>query len=267
MDASEFRIYISGFFDGEGGITIARTRANGLSDYHCVHVTLTQRAKHRDILDRAAADYGGHVLIRKQQSRVRALWAETAVWQLQHKAKIRRFLLDIQPFCIVKAKQVAIALEFLATFEKGVVTRDVLGRIHGRVLSADEIERRERLRLALREANELGPPKVKPSALPPLDVQARRQRESELIGDMASVPRGEGHYRTTLTEDTVRAIRLDHARGLLARGALAARYGLTLYALDRIIYRQTWKHVTDAPFEGPVSVVEQPALFSQEAEG
>lgn len=147
--------YIAGFFDGEGSVSIARNRANGKSDYHKVIVTLTQRAKHRRVLDEVCALYGGAVVLKKQMN---ARWALGATWQLQSTPDIERFLVAMQPHVIVKAEQVRIALEFVRSRKPaGYAPRNGLGQLQGKSLSQDEIDRREALRLQMLEANHLGP--------------------------------------------------------------------------------------------------------------
>jgi hypothetical protein len=239
---SEWHGYLAGFFDGEGSVTIARVRANGLSDYHKIVVAVGQRAKYREVLDRIQAEFGGYVMLRQQESRVRHLWAEHAVWQLQDKRGIERFLAAIQPHSMVKREQIRIGLEFVQTFTAAARARDSLGRIRGKVLTSEEIERRERLRLELRAANELGPPKAKPSILPPLDVQLRRP--SELIADPTTVRRGVDRYNARFTEDDIRSIRDVYESKGATQEALAAQYGVSLMTINKIVNRKTWRHVT-----------------------
>lgn len=241
---SEWNAYVAGFFDGEGHVSIGRVRVGERSDYHKIVVGIGQRSKSRAVLDRIQADFGGHIYIANQKTRIAEQWAEQANWELQDKPSIRVFLEAIQPYVIVKASQVALGLEFIQTFQKSPHMRDALGRIRGRALTANEVERRERIRLAMREANLLGPPRVKPSTLPPLDVQTLERLPEDLSADFTTVPRGERHYRSRLTEDQVRAMRAEHDAGGVTRSVLAAKYGITVMALDRIIYRQTWRHVT-----------------------
>lgn len=236
--------YLAGFWDGEGSVSIVRNRANGLSDYHKVIVTLSQRAKHRDVLDQVAHEFGGMVSIRQQPTRIVQAWAEQAVWQLQDKAGIARFLTAIQPHLRIKGRQAALALEFIATFQKAPSLRDALGRIHGRTLSVEEIERRERLRLAMRELNELGPPRVKPSTLPPLDLQHRDRSAVAAIANAATVERGTQRYNARLTDEAVRAIRAEYAAGGVSQSTLAAKYGVSLMLINGVVRGTRWRHVT-----------------------
>lgn len=243
MSNTEWHAYIAGFFDGEGSVTIARVRANDRSDYHKIIVGLSQRAKYRQVLDDICADFGGRVSIANERTRVTQKWAQQAKWQLQDKPGITRFLTAIQPYLRVKTQPVALGLEFVGSFEKAPKMRDSLGRIRGKLLSVDEIEHRERLRLAMRAANELGPPRVKPSQLPPLDVQHRAARE--LMIDPSTVRRGMSHTNSKLTDDQVRAIRAAYAAGGVTQTTLSKEYGVSLMLINGIVRRTRWSHVTD----------------------
>lgn len=240
--------YVAGFFDGEGSVTIARVRTGGYSDYHKIVVAIGQRAKYGAILNRIQESFGGTVAIGSQKHRLADRWAEHAHWQLQRKSEIERFLMALQPYCVVKAKQIELGLEFVRFVNKPAVQRDALGRIVGRGVTPEIIERREQLRLAMREANELGPPRVKPSTLPPLDIQARPA--ADLSGNRATVERGVQRWNSKLTEDDVRSIRADYAAGGITQKALAARHGVHLMLINGIVHRTRWRHVPDIPSEG-----------------
>lgn len=236
--------YIAGFFDGEGSVSIVRNRANGYSDYHKIVITLSQRAKHRLVLDYIAEEFGGTVAIRNQPTRIAQAWAEQAVWQLQDKPSQERFLTAIQPYVLVKAEPVRIGLEFLRTFRAPTPVRDALGRIQGKSLSAEEIERREALRLALREANELGPHRVPPSTLPPLDLRHRQRALEEVVSNPATIERGTQRYNAKLTDDDVRAIRTAFTVGGVTKHFLAQQYGVSDMVIGGIIRGTRWGHVT-----------------------
>lgn len=83
----------------------------------------------------------------------------------------------------------------------------------------------------------------------------RRERLKALRGGIRRVarfasrlfwrrPRGEQHYRTTLTESDVREIRRRYAAGEL-QTTIGADFGLTKNAISKIVNRKTWKHVED----------------------
>lgn len=58
-----------------------------------------------------------------------------------------------------------------------------------------------------------------------------------------AVPRGEQNGRATLTEDIVREIRRRTAAGPINQAALARDLGVGHRTLNRIVLRQSWKHV------------------------
>lgn len=225
-------------------MTIARQRANGYSDYHKLVVGLSQRAKHRLVLDYIQEEFGGMVSEVGSPTRVAKAWAVQAKWQLQDKPSQERFLTAIQPYVIVKAEPVRIGLEFIRTFCAPTPMRDALGRIQGKSLSLEEIEHRERLRLALHDANELGPPRVKPSTLPPLDLRHRDRTGEAILSDTTTVSRGEHRYNARLTEENVRELRAVYAAGGVTQQALADRYGVSLMAINKVLNGKAWAHVT-----------------------
>ena len=60
------------------------------------------------------------------------------------------------------------------------------------------------------------------------------------------VSRGEAHYAAKLTEDDVREIRRRYAldRTIACRERLAAEKGVSVPTVCKVVYRQSWKHVT-----------------------
>lgn len=55
--------------------------------------------------------------------------------------------------------------------------------------------------------------------------------------------RGEGHYKTRLTEADVRKIRRRYRRGGITLEELAGEYQTTKQSIHAIVARKTWKHV------------------------
>src|SRR5882672_7383591 len=124
-----FAAYTAGFFDGEGWLVIGVERHDGRSDVHHIGLYITQRARHREVLDRIQARFGGVVTIRDTKIRGKENWAEQANWHIHTREQIQQFCRAVQPYCLVKARQIAIALEYGAEFTVGSPLRDGLGRI------------------------------------------------------------------------------------------------------------------------------------------
>jgi hypothetical protein len=57
------------------------------------------------------------------------------------------------------------------------------------------------------------------------------------------IPRGEGQWRSLLTDDAVRSIRERYAAGGVSQYALAQEYGVTQTNISHVIRRKSWKHV------------------------
>jgi hypothetical protein len=55
--------------------------------------------------------------------------------------------------------------------------------------------------------------------------------------------KGVSNWKTTLTEDDVRAIRAEYRGGYGGYTPLRERYGLTRGAIYRIVKRKNWKHI------------------------
>ena len=53
---------------------------------------------------------------------------------------------------------------------------------------------------------------------------------------------GEKHHQAKLTAEKVRAVRAAHARGWTQR-QLAAWMGVALGTINKVVHRETWKHV------------------------
>jgi hypothetical protein len=239
-----FSAYVAGFFDGEGWVVIGRERKAGRSDVHRIAVYLTQRARYRDVLGRVQSEFGGTVSVRDTKIRATENWAEQADWHIHTREQIERFCLAVQPYCIVKAPQIAIALEFVQGFQASSAVRDSLGRIHGKHITTDELERRERLRMALKESNARGPLRTVRIERPTLDVQRLERAPTLQLGDRSTFRRGEALYNAKLTEDAVRAIRAAHAAGGVTLETLAIRYGVSPAAVRQVLRGLTWAHVT-----------------------
>lgn len=240
-----FAAYAAGFFDGEGWVVISVEHGReGRSDNHHIGVYVTQRARHREVLDRLQKVFGGTISVRDTKIKGRENWAEQADWHIHTRPQIEAFCRAVQPHCIVKEKQIAIALEFVIDFAVSPNLRDDLGRIKGRSLTAEEVGRRERLRLALQVVNAKGPDRVVKIVRPARVVQHIDRSNEVVTANKATISRGEHRPLAKLTENDVRAIRSAYDAGGTTMDALAATYGVTSPAIRGVVRRLSWQHVT-----------------------
>ena len=105
--------YAAGFFDGEGCISVmkrvARRRYGVYFDY-AMHVRIANT--NFDVLEWLQIRFGGSIYdhtSKKNRGNRQQSW----VLHL-HSTKAKEFLLAIEPFVVVKRKQIAIAYKFLA---------------------------------------------------------------------------------------------------------------------------------------------------------
>lgn len=100
----EDKIYIAGFFDGEGCVTI---RYDARHDYHTISVSISQNE--RNILEWICEEYGGKIY----SGRHGKFYGYE--WVLYRKNDIIRFLNDILPSLRIKKDQAIIGLKFCET--------------------------------------------------------------------------------------------------------------------------------------------------------
>lgn len=120
--------YVAGLFDGEGCIYISK-------DLHCLQVSISQKTT--GILKLLATKFGGKI---RTKSKCHSCWQ----WRLTNKQEIIGFLQAIEPHVIIKKSDVAIAFEFLNTYEKSRGYR---------VLKGDDLEYRQNLKDRLHAYN------------------------------------------------------------------------------------------------------------------
>ncbi len=237
--------FCAGFWDGEGWAVIGiEYGKEGRSDIHHAGIYATQRVRHRAVLDYLHVAFGGTISIRDTRlSKGSENWAEQANWHIHTRPEIERFCRAVQPYCLVKAAQVAIMLEYVTGFEVSPNLRDDLGRIRGRSLSAEEVARRERLRLALKVANATGPERTVKIEHPRRSAFRIARSRDDLAANPKTLSRGERRPLARLTETGVRAIRSAHAAGGVTMDALAVQYGVSPAAIRQVIRRLSWQHV------------------------
>lgn len=85
------------------------------------------------------------------------------------------------------------------------------------------------------------PPCCNPNHLytgdPAANAQDRRRRGRSM--------RGSAHYVAKLTENDVRAIRMDRTVGGLSHSQLAKKYGVSMSNIRNIVMGRTWAHLLD----------------------
>lgn len=244
MDVAQLNAYAAGFYDGEGWLVISVERGKeGRSDNHHIGVFVTQRVSHREPLDLLQAEFGGTITIRDTKVKGSENWAEQADWHIHTRAQIEKFCRAVQPYCLVKTRQVQIALEFVTGFQVAASMRDNLGRVQGRTLSVEEIQRRERLRLELQVVNVRGSTRTEKIERAPREIQHIDRSKVVLKADPANVSRGEHRYNSVLNDEKVRLIRSEYAAGGVTMDALALRYGVTATGIRQVVRRLTWQHV------------------------
>lgn len=114
---SELKIeYYAGLFDGEGYIQVARQSKGSMNMGKRVTLALRTGISMCDPapLVHLASDFGGRIYTQERPNpKHRTLYA----WLVTSKSA-HRFLLAIQPFCIVKKPQIDLAIQFAELVEK-----------------------------------------------------------------------------------------------------------------------------------------------------
>ncbi len=108
------KAYLAGFFDGEGCIYASYNRnphparKNASPPRYYIAATVTNT--HYPILALFKAFFGGGISYKSDDSKC-------AHWRVSARDDLTYFLTAIQPYCIVKAEQIKIALVFLKTVQ------------------------------------------------------------------------------------------------------------------------------------------------------
>lgn len=92
------KVYAAGFFDGEGYVAVAKTRAKTMVTGYAHSIRVTVGQKNQDPLYWLRERWGGTIYYYPQHK-------SAAEWMIFSEVA-RRFLTDIQPFLIVKKAQV-----------------------------------------------------------------------------------------------------------------------------------------------------------------
>jgi hypothetical protein len=103
--------YIAGFFDGEGSVSIYQPSKSKKPTLFQMSASLCQKVENASLLLELKAKYGGGLTVRRN-SRTNPRWSDCLIWSVSAR-KAEVFLRDIQPFSLVKARQIAVALAFM----------------------------------------------------------------------------------------------------------------------------------------------------------
>lgn len=126
--------YVAGFYDGEGSIGIYRTVRTRKTFYLRSQLVQNVSPEARRLLDHLQVEYGGHVSFSRS-----ANGREKMNWQIGG-PKAAFFLVEIQPFLRLKARQADLAIRFQMTRPEQI--RGVGGRLESyprSVTRADEM--------------------------------------------------------------------------------------------------------------------------------
>lgn len=107
--------YVAGVFDGEGWITVCRTKLGGYRQYSADYVryqlVVGVGNTHRPLVDRLHAQFGGSYSVSHVAKRKMPLARTNYTWTLASQPAAD-FLSYILPHMLVKAEEAALAVEF-----------------------------------------------------------------------------------------------------------------------------------------------------------
>lgn len=109
MTTQEFTVYMAGFFDGEGYVGAYRTdytRKSGKEE-HTMAVRVIIGQKYPEVLQLAHEIWGGSIYSEIDKRTGNTFWR----WEIRGR-KASDFVIAIQPYVIVKARQCKLVLEY-----------------------------------------------------------------------------------------------------------------------------------------------------------
>ena len=109
MKQENIKIYLAGYFDGEGCILICHNNRKGKNSGHRLEMQITST----DLapLSLIKAIYGGHIYNRKRRPGWKISWEYHLCGQ-----RTRKFIEDILPYSIIKKVQLLLGLDYLDKF-------------------------------------------------------------------------------------------------------------------------------------------------------
>ena len=143
MDDDTFLPWVAGFFDGEGCVSVLRSSRANHNDYnHRLFVSLTQQDNRAliQVKDR----FGGSLLCDQNRGQTGG-YKRHLIWRWRaHNSTAYDFLQTIAPYCMVKDRQVTLALEWPEPYVSYV----------GRPVPRHVWTKRNEIMLALKEARQ-----------------------------------------------------------------------------------------------------------------
>ena len=138
------KAYLAGFLDGEGHIGITRSIPRVNTGRHCHYMIVTIANTHKPIMEKLKRRWGGVLVWRKASKE-----SDTIIGNLRLSSIAAANLLrEIEPYLVVKKKQAELAL----LFADELANRETVTK----PLTKAEWDRREDLRIAIREINRPG---------------------------------------------------------------------------------------------------------------
>ena len=105
--------YIAGFIDGEAYIGLIKKTSKEckLGYYYKPNIKVTQRTKYAQVLEELKNKYGGYITTRQQLDNTNQCAVNT--WEIANRPMVKKLLLDIKDYAIVKSEHINLLLEFI----------------------------------------------------------------------------------------------------------------------------------------------------------
>ena len=152
MTQNQIKAYAAGIFDGEGYVDIYKASTSTASKSPSLMLRIIISQKDGLVMNWLQDNFGGNVVLERRK--------ETYIyrWDIRSQAA-KRFLLQIQPFVLIKKEQIDLAIKYEEEKEKYLLT--LKGHQGFRQLSEDEISRRMKMREDLRKLKKEYKPYIK----------------------------------------------------------------------------------------------------------
>lgn len=136
--------YIAGFIDGEAYIGLIKKTSKEctLGYYYKPNIKVAQRTKYKQVLVELKNKYGGYLTTRKQLDDTNQCAVDT--WEIANRPMVKKLLLDIKDYSIVKSEHINLLLEFIE-LPTGLSTNKEQYR-----------ERKDEIYIKMREINKRG---------------------------------------------------------------------------------------------------------------